>query len=97
MVLTELNKIAIWRPINTPGLNVKPMTNYLYLSKGARKIADVFRYAKNYEIDDKLFSLLIVTDKQDDEKVEAFLDSIAPTTPLDYCDGSLHKTDKQMK
>jgi hypothetical protein len=97
MILTELDKVAVWRPVVNSKLDVKHMTDYPYLENGKRSSGDVFRYVKNYDLDDKLFSLIVVSKIDDPEAVEAYLDNLAPTTPLDLCDGSLHKTDKKME
>lgn len=92
MVIPELNKVAVWRPINGSALDVKKMQGYPYMFNNKRQVGVVQRYAKNYEVDDKMFSLILVSTSEDEGSVENFLDKVAPGIESSQCNGDLHKT-----
>jgi hypothetical protein len=82
----QLDKVAIWQPINTDALDVRKYDSYSYIHKGLlhESKEPVYRYAKNFSLDDFAYSLLLVTHEQDQEQVSKIFESVSVTlTPAD--------------
>lgn len=73
MSAPQLNRVHSWSPIPWVGLSTKKYMKYTH--KNGTGV--VYRYAKNYVIDKKQFSLCLITTEKSKTKVEKFLDKIA--------------------
>lgn len=79
MKANPLNTLAVWLPMKSTGIDIKPFpSGYLYTIDGVLKPstddAPIYRYAKNYKLKGKPFSLIIISDDPDVKRVEAWLD-----------------------
>ena len=96
MIIPELSKVSVWRPIPGDSLSVAEYKLYRYKENGQeviQKQKKTYRYAKSYRDDDKAFALLLVTHDQDKEKVEKFLDKTSKSIDISLCDNGLHEID----
>lgn len=73
-----IDTLATWLPMNTNELDVKVFTDYHYTQGGimvsASQLKPVLRYAKNYNLNGKRYSLCIITLEQDTKAMELWLD-----------------------
>lgn len=75
----EINVLHTWFKMNTDKLSIKAFNaGYPYTSNGiiARSSLKkpIQRYAKNYTLKSKSYSLCIISDEKDTKKMEAWLD-----------------------
>lgn len=93
-----LDRVAIWLPIGTDELSVRPMPAGIeYLANGTMvfKKADktLYRYAKNYKVGKgktaTAYSLFVRTFEPDSAVVEKALDVIAESMTKEFVDSSI--------
>lgn len=93
----ELNQVAIWQRMKRDELDVKVFQTYQFMHKGIIQTASatrpVVRYAKNYEQDDRKFSLCIISLERNAKKMEAFLDKAAEQVKYDPAGPAFMKTE----
>lgn len=78
----DLNSLYLWLPMNTNELSIKSYAEgYPYRHKGilfqSNLTTPIYRYAKNYIIDGKKFSLCLISTEKDTTKMEKWLDEQA--------------------
>lgn len=93
MNVLELDRVAIWTPKAVDEFTSRktPAGRVAFKNKVAyRTEAPTYRYAKNYEKDEKKFCLFYVSYDADEEKAEAFLNGAAEkvnVSDYDFKDG----------
>lgn len=85
----RINQLCLWVMMKNPGLDVKSygedypyMTEYGFVAKSSPD-SPIYRYVKNYKVEDETVSLCMITLDGDTEKVEAWMDEQAKTVTLD--------------
>lgn len=77
----QLNQVAISKPLPITEINTKRYDSYSFMEgsilRQATELTPVYRYAKNYELKKKQFSILLITQDKDSKRVEKFLDKVA--------------------
>lgn len=101
----RINRVAIWMPTIIDELTVRTSpAGRTYFEDGVAKKTEreMFRYAKNYELDGTKFCLFIMSFSDKKASVERFLDEVAENLEADFvkqnvADENFHYTDFEFK
>jgi hypothetical protein len=73
----EINTVYICKRLGFKDMKSKSFVNYAYTQNGLLLSSGptlIHRYAKDYEIDNQPFTMIIVTDHSSEQSVEKFMD-----------------------
>lgn len=96
MKVIELNRPAVSNRLSITNLSVKPYVSHMmYMGKAkiiqtATLDAPVYRLAKDYEIDDIIFGINLLTDDNDAGKAEKFMDKLAKSLTREEVNAMIH-------
>jgi len=92
-MIIKINTPAVYSKINSNEMDVRAFPyGYQYIDKSGLIITSslgskVYRYAKNYAIDDVVFSMIMITLDNNSVDVEKYIDSMSKNVTLEQAKG----------